>query len=232
MTYTLVMLAAIATGVLVRRHSGASLPIPRWQSALLGLGAFVGGALFAKLPYVLGDWEGLRSGTAWLADGRTLTWGFVGGYVGVELAKWALQIRMKTGDSFAVPVAASVAVGRLGCFVGGCCFGRETDLPWGVDFGDGAHRHPTQLYECAFHALCAVTLHAIGRRGAFPRQRIKLYVMAYMLYRFFTEWLRPEPIVGMGLTFYQWSAITFFALFAGLFAMDSRVDAPTPAVSA
>jgi phosphatidylglycerol:prolipoprotein diacylglycerol transferase len=219
------MLAAIATGVLVRRHAGASLPIPRWQSALLGISAFIGGALFAKLPYALGDWEGLRSGTAWVADGRTLTWGFVGGYLGVEVAKWALSVRVKTGDSFAVPVAASIAMGRLGCFVGGCCFGRETSLPWSVDFGDGVHRHPTQLYESAFHAIAAVVLHRMGARGAFPGQRIKLYVMAYMIYRFFTEWLRPEPIVGMGLTFYQWSALAFFACFAALFMADARVHA-------
>ena len=49
--------------------------------------------------------------------------GIVGGYFGVELAKWTLDVRIKTGDTFAVPVAVGVAIGRVACFVGGCCYG-------------------------------------------------------------------------------------------------------------
>ena len=91
----------------------------------------------SKLPFVLADREGLVSGRAWFDNGKTILFGLVGGYFGVELAKAILGVTIKTGDSFAVPVAAAVAVGRLACFVGGCCFGKPTGLPWGVDFGDG-----------------------------------------------------------------------------------------------
>ena len=109
----------------------------------------------AKLPFVLADWQGLLSGRAWFENGKTIVFGMVGGYFGVELAKALLGVRVKTGDSFAVPVAAAVAVGRLGCFAAGCCHGRSRALPWGVDFGDGLRRHPTQLYESAFHSTAA-----------------------------------------------------------------------------
>lgn len=130
-------------------------------------------------------------------------------------------MRVKTGDSFAVPVAAAVAVGRLACFIGGCCYGKPTGLPWGVVFHDGIPRHPTQLYEAAFHASAAAFLVWCERRGLFRLQRIKLYFMAYLVYRFFTEFLRPEPIVALGLTAYQWGALLLLPVFAWLWHRDA-----------
>ncbi len=176
----------------------------------------------AKLPYVLLDPEGLISGRAWLDNGKTILFGLAGGYLGVELAKAILGVKVKTGDSFAVPVAASVAVGRLACFVGGCCYGKPTSLPWGVVFHDGIARHPTQLYEVVFHASAAVFLAWCERRGLFRLQRIKLYLIAYLFYRFLTEFLRPEPIVALGLTAYQWTALALLPVFAWLWHHDAR----------
>src|SRR5919204_429820 len=79
----------------------------------------------------------------------------------------ALAIRVKTGDTFALPLALALALGRWGCFCNGCCFGKPTDLPWGVDFGDGVRCHPTQIYESLFHALMALVLLELMRRGLF-----------------------------------------------------------------
>ncbi len=221
--YTLLMLASVATGAWLARRSQRELGLSFEQRAGIGLGAFCGAMLGAKLPFLLFDWEGVQSGEAWLSNGKTILSGLAGGYLGVELAKWMLLVRVKTGDSFAVPVASAVAVGRLACFAGGCCFGRHTSLPWGIDFGDGP-RHPTQLYEAAFHALAAVTLVQLQRRGLFQRQLIKLYIIAYAVYRFASEWLRPEPIVGGGLTAYQWTSLALIALFAWLWWRDERSE--------
>jgi phosphatidylglycerol:prolipoprotein diacylglycerol transferase len=151
----------------------------------------------------------------------------VGGYFGVELAKWTLGIRTKTGDSFAVPVAAAVAIGRLGCFHAGCCYGTLTNLPWGVVFPaiDSLPRHPTQLYEAAFHVTAAATLYGLQRRGLFRGQLIKLYILSYLAFRFVTELIRPEARLAGGLTGYQWAAIVLAALFAWLWVRDARVTA-------
>jgi hypothetical protein len=105
--YALTMLAAVfAAGWLsLRRQS--RLPLTRRQRAGIALGAFCGGMIGAKLPFVLSDWEGLLTGRAWLENGKTITFGLVGGYFGVEVAKVLCNVRMKTGDSFAVPVAVA-----------------------------------------------------------------------------------------------------------------------------
>lgn len=218
--YPLIMGTAVATGVVVSRRTQRPLPLDRWERLAVGLGAFCGGMIGAKLPFVLTDWDGFLSGAAWFDNGKTLVCGLVGGYFGVEAAKWAMHVRVKTGDTFAAPVAAAIAVGRLACFVGGCCFGTVTTLPWGVDFGDGLRRHPTQLYEFAFHASAAVVLYQLQRRHLFRGQLIKLYIIAYLVYRFATEYIRPEPRVWLYLTAYQWAALALVPVFIGLWCHD------------
>lgn len=218
--YPALMGMAVTTGVLVSRRTGRPVGLSRGQRAALGLAAFCGGMLAAKLPFVLLDWEGFLSGAAWFDSGKTLLLGLVGGYFGVEAAKWALDIHVKTGDSFAVPVAAAVAVGRLACFSAGCCYGTPTDLAWGVDFGDGICRHPTQLYEAAFHGAMAAVLAWLQHFGLFRGNLIKLYILAYLAYRFGTETIRPEPRLWLGLTAYQWGAIVFAPIFVALWWKD------------
>src|SRR3954468_6237794 len=191
--YPILMLLALATAIILGRRTMPPLGLTRRQRLGVGFGAFCGAMIGAKLPFVLADWEGLVSGRAWLDNGKTIVFGLVGGYFGVEIAKAALGVRVKTGDGFAVPVAAAVAGGRLACFSAGCCYGTVTAAPWGVDFGDGRPRHPTQLYEFAFHLTAAVVLALLLRRHRLRGQLIKLYILAYLVYRFLTEFLRPEP---------------------------------------
>lgn len=219
-SYPPIMVLAVLVGAWLSRRSQAGLGLTAGQRLALGLGAFAGAMIGAKLPFAVADGPGLVSGRAWLGGGKTIVFGLVGGYVGVEFAKWRSGVTTKTGDSFAVPVAASVAVGRVACFVGGCCYGAPTDLPWGVDFGDGLRRHPTQLYEAAFHLAMAAVLVALARRGLFRLQRIKLYILTYLGYRFLTEFLRPEPVLAVGLTGYQWAAIALVPVFALLWIVD------------
>lgn len=219
-SYPAFMAAAVATGVWVSRHTQRRLSLSRRERLGIGLGAFCGGMIGAKLPFVLLDWQGLLSGAAWFENGKTLVLGLVGGYFGVEVAKWAMRIRVKTGDGFAAPVAAAIAVGRLACFSAGCCYGTATALPWGVDFGDGIRRHPTQLYEFAFHATCAVVLLRLQARGLLRGQLIKLYILAYLCYRFATEFIRPEPMLWLELSVYQWAALALVPVFVFLWLSD------------
>jgi phosphatidylglycerol:prolipoprotein diacylglycerol transferase len=229
--YTLIMLAAVAVMSVLLRRWQAKLPLLWWQKLGLGIGGFCGAMIGAKLPFALTDWAGLVSGTAWLSDGKTILLGIVGGYFGVELAKWTMDVRVKTGDTFAVPVAVGVAIGRVACFVGGCCYGTPTTLPWGSCFqrsGDSVPRHPTQLYEAAFHLMMAAVLFALQRRGIFRGQLIKLYILVYLAYRFVTEFIRPESRMLLGLTGYQWTAIAIAPVFVWLWWKDGKAAGILP----
>lgn len=223
--YTLIMMLAVATGIIVRHVTPTSLTLSRSQNLGVAIGAFCGAMIGAKLPFVFSDWDGLLSGAAWFANGKTILTGLVGGYFGVVIAKWVLDIRVSTGDSFVVPVAAAIAVGRLACFSAGCCYGTPTDLPWGVVFSsvDTLSRHPTQLYEAAFHAMAAGVLYLLLRQGAFRGQLIKLYIISYVIYRWFSEMLRPEARLWGDLTGYQWACFVIFGLFVWLWVRDAAV---------
>jgi phosphatidylglycerol:prolipoprotein diacylglycerol transferase len=204
LAYAFFMLLAFAVFVTAYRRMpkpAGLVALPTWKRLVLTLAGFIGGSLAAKLPFTWSD-----SGV-WLADGKTITTGLIGAYLGVELAKLALGVRVKTGDAYAVPLALALAVGRWGCYFNGCCAGAATTLPWGVDFGDGVPRHPTQVYESIFHLAMAAVLLELLRQDALPFQRLKLYLIAYGAYRFLTEFIRPEPVWWVGMTYYQWMAL-------------------------
>jgi phosphatidylglycerol:prolipoprotein diacylglycerol transferase len=214
--YSLFMLLALGTFLLTRQlvpKPAALATLPRRQRWLLVAAAFVGGALCAKVPFVLGAGGGVFSELAWFRDGKTITTGLVGAYLAVELAKLLLGLDVKTGDTFALPLALALAVGRWGCFFNGCCYGVETSLPWGIDFGDGVRRHPTQIYESLYHLGMAGVLIVLLRQGWLRYQHLKFYLIAYGAYRFATEFIRPEPAEWLRLTFYQWVSV---ALIFGL----------------
>lgn len=208
--YALFMLLSLVTFVVVRWRMPKSVAVAKlpWQIQwALAFSAFLGGILGAKLPFIIMKLDDPTNFWAWASDGKTITTGLLGAYLGVELAKLLWGIRAKTGDSYALPLACAMTVGRWGCFFNGCCYGIPSMMNWGVDFGDGIARHPIQLYESLFHACMAICLVVIMQRGWLVNQRLKLYLISYALFRFLTEFLRPEPEVWLGMTIYQLVAI-------------------------
>lgn len=223
--YALFMMLALLTFLVVRWLMPKSASVARlnWQTQLgLGMAAFLGGILAAKLPFIIMQQEDPTSFWAWASDGKTITTGLLGAYLGVELAKLILALHVKTGDSFALPLACALAVGRWGCFFNGCCYGTPTNLSWGVDFGDACPRHPIQIYESLFHFIMALILLWIFKKGFLVHQRLKFYLIGYAIFRFSTEYLRPEPILWQGLTFYQIVALVGSVLLVMQWWYDSR----------
>jgi phosphatidylglycerol:prolipoprotein diacylglycerol transferase len=109
-----------------------------------------------------------------------------------------------TTDVFAPGIALGHVVGRLGCLMAGCCFGRATAVPWAVTFHDpaaaanvgtplGIPLHPTQLYEAGAEALILTLLLTFERRGrAFPGRTFWTYMLLYGISRFFIEFYRGD----------------------------------------
>lgn len=100
-------------------------------------------------------------------------------------------------------------IGRVGCFLAGLAdgtYGLPTDLPWGVDFGDGIPRHPTQLYEIAFAGALWLGLRRLqARLASQPGLLFKTMLVAYLLWRLAVDALKPVPFAyPLGLSGIQW----------------------------
>lgn len=196
---TLAFLAGTAAFLLQARG-------PRRPGTLAILAAaLAGGILGAKLPYLPGNLrlalQGVRDPEVVLA-GRTVIGGMLGGALAVRLAKRWLGLQGRRGDTLVPAIALGLAIGRIGCFLRGCCAGVPTSLPWGVDFGDGVPRHPTQVYESLFALawFLATVRRPKGDRG----QLFDLFMTAFFSWRFLMEFLRTEPVAWLGLTAFQW----------------------------
>ncbi|MGA1843553.1 MAG: prolipoprotein diacylglyceryl transferase [bacterium] len=127
--------------------------------------------------------------------------GILGGVIAtiVLIKRYALPF-WKTLDILAPALALAQAIGRMGCFMAGCCYGRPTDLPWGVVFTNpnslaplGMALHPTQLYHSLANLTVFLILFSLLRKGKRASGQIfALYLCLYGLGRFFVEFFRGD----------------------------------------
>jgi len=144
-----------------------------------------------------------------LMAGKTLVGGLLGGIIAVEWTKRQIGVARSTGDLFAIPLCVGIAIGRVGCFLTGLAdntYGSATQLPWGIDFGDGIRRHPTQLYEIVFVIALAFFLERVFRRPHREGDVFKLFMVGYLSWRLATGFLSPDPAFGP-LTVIQWTCV-------------------------
>ena len=167
--------------------------------AALGLFAF----LFNSLFHSIEEGKLVLGGITWLG-------GVVGAFPAI-LILTHLLVPKKRGyaldvlDSLIPGVAVAHGLGRVGCFLGGCCFGKVTDSPLGVVFPEGSIAEkmypnpvadgslpvlPTQLIEAAFEILLFVALILISRRT--KRYNTAIWSVAYAVFRFVLELWRGD----------------------------------------
>ncbi|HEX2534602.1 MAG TPA: prolipoprotein diacylglyceryl transferase family protein [Chitinophagaceae bacterium] len=173
-------------------------------------GALIGAHLVGSLerPYELGWTDNLP---AYIYGNKSVLGGFLGGLLGVEGVKKLIGETRASGDLFVYPMILALMIGRVGCFSMGVfeeTYGLPTRLPWGMYLGDLYPRHPVMLYEIGFLALLWAGLHRLQRRFTWEAgARFKLFLIAYITFRFFVEFLKPRYPVLLGLSTIQWTAV-------------------------
>ena len=209
--------AAMWRATLKRQPTGGALA-PGNFAVLVGLllGAALGnkGVFLIERPDVaLAMWQGQP---VW--PGQSIVGGLLGGLIGVEIAKALTHQTRSTGDAMVWPIAVGLAIGRVGCFLAGLhddTYGLPTSAPWGVDFGDGMPRHPTQLYEIAVVLPLGWALHRT--RFATPGAAFKVFLSNYLAWRFGVEFLKPVPVAWpLGLSGIQWTCLAALAVYLPL----------------
>ena len=142
---------------------------------------------------------------------------------------------------FAPGIALGHVIGRLGCLMAGCCYGRPTSVPWAVTFTDpfaqanvgtplGVPLHPTQLYEAGAELLILGVLLAWERRGhGFPGRTFWTYMLLYGVSRFAIEFYRGDSrgMVFDALSTSQFVSVLLVPLAVVMLVLLSRRINPT-----
>lgn len=187
----------------VRRGRAEGIPFERMVDLLFCvlLSAIVGSRLF----FVLVNFNHFRDHPLEIFriwEGGLVFYGglLLAFIVSVVYLKWARLPVWKAADLFAPSIALGLFFGRIGCLFAGCCYGKETSLPWGIVFTDpnslarlNVPLHPTQIYE-ALSSLAIFFFISWKRRSkAFDGQIFWLFVLLYSTLRFLVEFLRDDP---------------------------------------
>lgn len=202
-----------------------------------GIWLIVGSVIGARLLYVVTYWEESFAGRPFTEvfmihhGGLVFYGGFIGASLGFILYTHFKKLNLwKMADVLAPSISLGYAIGRNGCLMNGCCFGKPTDVPWCIHFPEdhetmGVGVHPTQVYESILALGLYVFLAWLFRRKQFDGQVFAAYLIGYALARGFVEFFRGDYAVHyLGQWATQAHLISFGILAAGLgtYAILSR----------
>jgi prolipoprotein diacylglyceryltransferase len=199
---------AIAFRLLLKNLRSDNIALSQRSWVIIGglVGALLGAKGLVLLQHIDLLWQDWRQWLWLILQGKTIVGALLGGFLGVELTKSWIGLTQSTGDVFVYPLLAGTAIGRIGCFLTGLSdrtYGIATHLPWGIDFGDGISRHPTQLYEIIFLAILALGIEWRSRTPYTSGQLFQIYLVSYLSFRFLIDFLKPDFHPFLGLSFIQ-----------------------------
>ncbi len=210
-TYGLLVAAGVLVGLWLARRQAERAGLDPDRVWNLGIYMVLAALVGSKLWLLLADWSYYVAHPREVFSFSTLLSGgvYYGGFLAAlaVVLLYARHFRMRfltLADVYAAPLALGHAIGRLGCFAAGCCYGKPTSLAWGVTFTNpyaralvgtplGIPLHPTQLYESAAEFLIFVFLVFLGRRQRFAGELFASYAVLYGLARGTIEFFRGDP---------------------------------------
>ena len=219
-TFGFLVACGVFFGFVLFERESKRLGLPPQKAGDIAFWAVLCGVLSSRLIFVffhLHDYRSIMDVFKIWEGGLVLYGGLLPG-VGLAILlirRWRLPLR-KVLDASVLGLCFGFGMGRLGCFSAGCCYGRMTDLPWGVVFSDpnslapqGIRLHPTQLYESLFFWLSFAFFMRFRPKG----DGISFWslTLSYSLFRFFNEFLRGDPrSYFLGLSHNQWVMMGLF----------------------
>jgi len=250
--YGLMFAGGFLAAVLHWAWLGKRTKRPAGLGSDLGLWIMIGGVLGARAAYVLANWKDHFAANP--ADiirvdqgGLVFYGGFVGGVTACVIIslfkrdKSTYTLRGQTrsertwslGDFAVTALPLGHAFGRFGCWMHGCCHGRQTDGPLGIPtkfYSDSGQLmetlscYPVQLFEVAGLLVLYVLTTVFYLRNQIPGRVFAFYTMAYALLRFGNEFFRGDDRLNTfaGLNAAQTTALVLFVAGAALFAWFTR----------
>lgn len=228
-SYGFFLALSFALGIWLAGRRAEKRGIPAERITDVSLIIIVTTIVGARALYVAAHWQDFQG--RWLDMFRTWEGGLTmyGGAVpAVIIGMWFLRRwgidSWKAADAITPSMALGLGFTRIGCFLSGCCFGRPTDLPWGVIFPPECHAgsihpgvplHPAQLYASAVGFGLFGLLMALDRRKLARGHLFLTFLALYAVARFLLDMVREYdatafPVPAVPLTLNQWVSIAVF----------------------
>ncbi len=226
-TYGVLVASGVLIGMLYARRVAPRSGVDPDKIWNMGIYTILIALVLAKIWLVVSEWDYYSVHTRDIFSIQTFQSGgtFYGGIIGAVLTIVLYTHFQKMPIVSVLDVSAGSlpighAIGRLGCFAAGCCYGKATTLPWGVIFTKstaqqiagtplGIPLHPTQLYESAAEFLNFFFLMWLGRRQTFKGQILATYFVLYGFERGTIEFFRGDP--GRTMMFHDSVSLMQFA---------------------
>jgi len=214
-TYGVLLAAAYLLGLQFALKRAKARHLDSTRVMDLGIYIIISALVGAKLLLLVTDFQTFRSNPAELLNLVREGGVFYGGLiVAVTVAlvyiKRAGLPLWTTCDVFAPGIALGHVIGRFGCFFAGCCFGKQTNVPWAITFTDpfaqanvgtplNVPLHPTQLYEAGAELLILIFLLTTEKWGRkFAGRTFWLYMLLYSVSRYIIEFYRGDERGSVG----------------------------------
>jgi phosphatidylglycerol---prolipoprotein diacylglyceryl transferase len=196
-------------------------PLPESNRIWVIIGATFGAFMFSRLLGALENPSEFFSSDApflYFYSHKSIVGGLLGGLLVVEIVKMFLKEKSSSGDLFTYPLILAMMIGRIGCFTMGVhepTYGLESELPWALDLGDGIMRHPVAIYEILFLGLLWIVLRSLEQRVRFRNGlRFKYFMIAYLMFRFFADFIKPVYLLPTGTSSIQLACLLGLTYYA------------------
>jgi len=225
-TYGLLIAVGFLVALTLAAREAKRKDIPNESIIDVGFYALLSGVIGARLFFILtnlGNFLEHPLDMVKIWEGGLV---FYGGVIfALPTAIWVAKKRglplWQTADIWAPPIAIGHAIGRLGCFCAGCCYGRPAEgLPWSVTFTNpnslavlGTPLHPTQLYESALELMNFLILMTLRRHQSFKGQLFLVYILNYSIIRSVVELFRGDEVRGFLFHGFSYSQAISVAMF-------------------
>lgn len=227
-SYGLMMaIAVLVCSFFIQKEAKKELGLEKEQVVDLVFWTIIAGIVGARLYFVIANWNYfllnpveiimlMKGGLSW-QGGLILA-----AIVGVGFVRWKKWPLLKVVDLVIPYVALGQALGRIGCFFNGCCYGKE--VSWGIYFPvHHARLHPTQLYATFALFIIFVILRYLRPRNTVPGRMFVLYLVLASLQRFVIEFFRDDhELLWGGLSLYQFFCLGFFIIAGLVYASITR----------
>lgn len=241
-TYGLMILLAFIAGCLLVWLREKKFAV-KFDAFFFVASALIGGVIGSKILYWIVEWKGFSTAfvamfsgwenvktffSEYVLAGLVFYGGLIGGFLG---AAWYVRRTRGTFSEYFNPVIPVLplchAIGRVGCFLSGCCYGRSTDSCIGVHFPSVAGNvFPTQLFEIGGNLLIFAALLLLCRPSQKRPWGLGWYAVMYAVMRFVVEFFRGDNRGSVGsLSTSQFIGIFIFIAGIALLVFEKQIYA-------